>query len=118
VLFFSPILAIILLVLYGMGGAAIGVLSGWIVSLVTKCGPRGIGWDALLGFVGFVVGFIGTGLMPWHQNTITYQLDGGGTSTSTANTYQYPERVAVVVAILLPLLFELCRFWRRRTKPR
>ena len=47
--------------------------------------------------------------MPWHTNTITYELSGGTHVTSTMNNYQHPERVAVVVAIILPILYELYR---------
>ena len=121
-LFSFPALAIILFILYAIGcagiGAGIGAVVGLIVSLITRRGPRAIGWDALLGAVGVVVGLIGTPLMPWHQNTITERLPGGGTSISTENTYQYTERVAFVLVILLPLLFELFRLWRSRTTSR
>ena len=118
----SLIFVIVPLVLCAIGGMAIGALSGWLISLITKCGTRGIGRDALLGSVGFLVGFIGTIYMPWHQNTITERFGGGSTVTTTVtttmNTYQHPERVAVVIAVLLPLLHELYRFWRTRTAQR
>jgi hypothetical protein len=41
---------------------------------------------------------------------------GGGTVATTMNTYQHPARVAIVVAVLLPLLHELYRFKRGRTE--
>ncbi len=100
----SPIIIVIGLVVYAAVGAAIGALTGWLASLTTKCGPRGILKDAPLGSVGCLAGFIGSILMPWHRNTISYTLDGGGSVTSTMNTYQHPERVAIGLAILLPLL--------------
>jgi hypothetical protein len=106
------------LILYTIGGMAIGAFSGWLTSVLTKCGPRGVWWDALLGAVGFLGGFIGTIFMPWHENTISERLESGATVTTTMNTYQHPERLAVVVAILLPLLYELFRFWRTRTLKR
>jgi len=53
-------------------------------------------------------GFISI-VMPWHTNTISYELSGGTHVTSTMNSYQHPERVAVVVAIILPILHELYR---------
>jgi hypothetical protein len=51
--------------------------------------------------------------MPWPENTVVKQLDGGGTVSTTMNTYQHPEHVAIAVAILLPLLYALYR-WRKR----
>lgn len=53
--------------------------------------------------------------MPWPRNTISYQTKEGVLVTSTMNTYQHPERVAIVVAVLLPLLHELYRLKRART---
>ncbi len=95
-------------------GMAIGAFTGLLVSLITRCGVRALWKDGLLGSVGYVVGFIGCIFMPWPRNTITYQMEGGTTVTSTMNMYQHPERVAVLVAILLPLLNELYRWKRRR----
>lgn len=117
-LFVSPILVIVFLILYAIGGMAIGALSGWLTSLVTKCGPGGVWWDALLGSVGFLGGFIGTIYMPWHENTISERLEGGGTVTTTMNTYQHPERIAGAIAVLLPLLYELYRLWRTQSTQR
>jgi H+/Cl- antiporter ClcA len=112
----SPIISIVFLVLYAIAGMVIGALGGWLVSLATKCGPRGVRKDSLLGSFGFLAGFIGTIFMPWHENTISKRLEGGILMTSTMNTYQHPERVAVVFALLLPLLHELYRLRRERTR--
>ncbi len=100
------------LTMYAIGGAAIGALSGWLTSLATKCGPRGVWIDALLGATGFLGGFIGTILMPWRENTVTEHVDNGVTVSTTINTYQHPGRVAVIVAVLLALLHEVYR-WRQ-----
>ena len=112
-LFSFPALAIILFILYAIGcagiGAGIGAVVGLIVSLITRRGPRAIGWDALLGAVGVVAGLIGTGLIPWHQNTITYRI-GNTVVRSTTRHYQYPYRIAFVVGALVPLIYELIRF--------
>jgi hypothetical protein len=67
-----------------------------------------------LGSFGFLAGFIGSILMPWPRNAISYALDGGTSVTSIMNTYQHTERVAIALAILLPLLHELYRFKRAR----
>ncbi len=110
----SPILVIIYLCLDAIKGLAIGALSGWITSLVTKCRPRRIWMDSLLGSIGFIGGFAGAIYMPWHENTITYKLSDGVTVTSTMNSFQHPERVAIVLAVALPILYELYRWMRSR----
>jgi hypothetical protein len=110
----SPVAAIIILLAYAMFGMAIGALSGWLTSLITKCGPQGVWKDVFFGSFGYLAGLFGCLLLPWPQNTISEHLDGGGTMTSTMNRYQHPERVAIVIAVLLPLLHELYRFKRKR----
>ena len=113
-MFLAPIpIVIMFLVVYALAGMAIGALTGWITSLMTRCTRQGILKDAFLGLFGFLAGFVGCIFMPWPRNTISYSLDGGGVATSTMNTYQHPERVAIVVAVLLPVLHELYR-WRKR----
>jgi len=102
--------------MYAVAGAAIGALTGWVASLITKCGLKGILRDTCFGLFGFMVGFIGCIFVPWPRNAIVEKLEGGGSVASTMNTYQHPERVAIVVAVLLPVLYELCRFKRARTK--
>jgi uncharacterized membrane protein YeaQ/YmgE (transglycosylase-associated protein family) len=114
VLGFPPILVIVYLVSYVVVGMVIGLLSGWLTSLLTKCRPQGIWKNGLLGSIGFQAGFIGTMLMPWHENTVTEKLDGGGTVTTTMSRYQHPERIAIIIAVLLPLARELYRVWRAR----
>lgn len=104
-----PIVFILFLIPYAVAGMAIGAISGWLVSLATKCGPQGIRRDALLGSFGFPAGFIGCIYVLEH-------LKGGGSVVTTMNGYQHPERVAIVMAILLPLLHELYRLKRARTE--
>ena len=95
---------------------AIGALIGWLAASITKRGPqKGILQDAFLGSFGFLAGFIGCIFMPWPRNTVVKDLGGGGSVATTMNTYQHPERVATVIAVLLPLLYELYRFKRART---
>jgi hypothetical protein len=111
--FQPPLVVVILyLALYAIAGMAIGALSGWVISLITKCGPKGIVWDIFLGSFGFLAGFIGCIFMPWPTNTVVEHLDGGVTESSTMSRYQHPERVAIVMAVLLPLLHELYRLKR------
>ena len=81
-----------------------------------KGDSRGLGKDAFLGGVGFFVGYIGCAYLPWPKNTVVEVLKGGGSVTTTMNRYQHPARVAVVVAVLLPLLHEIYRYKRTRTQ--
>ncbi len=111
-------LVLVYLVAYTLSGLGIGALTGGLVALIARNRPPAVLKDGLLGSVGFLTGFFVAALMPWHRNTITYRLDGGTIVTSTMNSYQHPERVAIIVAILLPLMSELYR--RRKpnaTKP-
>ena len=98
---------------YAVVGMAIGAITGWLVSRLTRSVRQKLLKDALLGSFGYLAGFIGCIFMPWPRNTVVKQLDGGGSVATTMNTYQHPERVAIVIAILLPLLQELYR-WRKR----
>jgi hypothetical protein len=93
---------------------AIGAIAGWVVPFVTKSGRGGILKDALLGAFGSFAGFIGSIIVPW-PNTIKYQLEGGTEVVSTTNRYQHPERVAIALAVLLPVLYELYRWGKRST---
>ncbi len=97
-----------LLVIYALAGMAIGGLTAFLVSLAWKLSIRGIIKDGLLGSFGFLLGFFGAVVMPWHQNTITY-YEGETLVSSTMNSYQHPIPVAFVIAGLLPLLHTLYR---------
>jgi uncharacterized membrane protein YeaQ/YmgE (transglycosylase-associated protein family) len=111
----SPVVVAVFLVVYSLVGMAIGALTGWLASLVTKSGPKWILNDALLGSIGFLAAFIGCMFIPWPSNTVVEQLEGGGTVATTMSRYQHPERVAIVMAVLLPLLHEVYRFARAHT---
>jgi hypothetical protein len=101
--------AALFLVVCALVGMAIGLLTGLLGSLALKINICGIAKDGWLGLIGFLVGYIGASLMPWHQNTITYHL-GNTLVTSTMDTYQHPGRIAVVFAIALPVLHTVHRF--------
>lgn len=107
----SPIIAICFLIAYAFAGMAMGALTGLLASLMLKLKIRAIGIikDGLLGSLGFLVGFVGAALVPWPRNTISYYVDHT-LVTSTMNSYQHPDRVGFVAAILLPLLREVYRF--------
>ena len=109
----SPLITLIFLLGHAIVGMAIGVMSGWLTLVVTKAAPKRILNDALIGLFGYFGGLM-TFFLPWHQNTISYRLSGGVFVTSTASNFQYSERVAIFVAILLPCLYELSRFFRAR----
>ena len=103
-------------ILCAIAGLAIGALTGWLISLMTKCGSNGVLRDAFLGSFGFLVGYFGCVLMPWPRNTVVESLAGGGTVATTMNTYQHPARIAIAVAVFAPLLHELYRFKRAHTE--
>jgi hypothetical protein len=112
----SPVILAIFLLLDSLVGLVIGAGCGWLVSLASK-GHRSKLWhDAILGMVGLLGGITAVAYMPWHQNTITERLDGGGTVTTTMNSYQHPWIVGVVFAVLSPMLYELYRFHHGRKR--
>jgi len=96
-------------------GLAIGAAVGWLISRYRMGIERKILTDAILGSLGFLAGFTGCTLVPWPQNTIIEPLSSGGTVATTMNRYQHPERVAVLIAVLLPLLYELSRRRKRES---
>jgi hypothetical protein len=98
---------------YAVVGMAIGAITGWLVSLLKRSGRPRLLKNALLGSFGYFAGFIGCIFMPWPQNTVVKQLNNGVSVATTRNTYQHPERVAIAIAILLPLLQELYRSRKR-----
>jgi uncharacterized membrane protein YeaQ/YmgE (transglycosylase-associated protein family) len=93
---------------YVIVGFLLGALSGWITARLLKSRQRAL-LDGILGTAGFLLGLLVI-FMPWHRNTIAYEFSNGIKVTSTSNQYQHPERVAVVAAVVLPMLQEV---WRR-----
>ena len=88
-------------------GISIGAVIGLLVILVTKR-PTLILVDALLGAVGFVVGVVLTARVPFQMNTVTRKVGDAILSTTTRH-YQHPYRAAVLLAVLLPVLYEVYR---------
>jgi hypothetical protein len=115
VLFWSPILGAVFLLLYAAAGLGTGAISGWLSALATNQGLKTLRKDSVLGLFGFFVGLIGTILIPWHENTISERLASGGVMTTTTNTYQHPVRVAIFFAFLLPMVHEIYRSRRKHT---
>ncbi len=108
-------MAILNSIYYGLAEMAVGAVTGLVICLVFKLNKGGIFRDALIGGTGCVAGFFAVAIMPWPRNTIVYMI-GQTTVTSTENSYQHPERVAFAAAVILPLLYELYRFVRSRSK--
>jgi uncharacterized membrane protein YeaQ/YmgE (transglycosylase-associated protein family) len=77
------------LIVCAIVGMAIGSLTGWLASLITRRGTKGVLKDAFLGSLGCVVGIFAT--------------------------YRHQERVAIALAILLPLVHEIYRLKRPST---
>ena len=107
-----PIVTVAFVLLYALAGVAVGILSGWLAPLALRSKHRLL-VDAVLGAAGFLLGGFVAISMPWHTNTISYELLGGTRVVSTMNSYQHPERVAAVVAAILPLLYGI---WSRRSQ--
>ncbi len=105
----SLIVVVIFASVYALAGAILGMLSGWLTALALKFRykPK---LNAAIGAMGFLLGGLISIAMPWHTNTISYELSGGTEVTSTMNSYQHPERVALITAICLPILYGV---WRR-----
>jgi hypothetical protein len=99
-------------VLYAIAGMAIGALTGWLASLISKCNPKAVWRNAFLGSFGFLAGFFVCMFILWPTNTVVESLKGGGSVATTVNRYQHPVEVTIVMAVLLPLLDELYRFKR------
>jgi len=108
----SPIITLIFLLMNAVAGMAIVIFSGWLTSFITRTRSKRLLTDGLIGAGGALAGLMGVAFMPWHRNTISYHLSGATLVTSTTIVYQHPERVAVIVAIILPSLYELIR-WRQ-----
>jgi uncharacterized membrane protein YeaQ/YmgE (transglycosylase-associated protein family) len=103
-------IVVVFVVVYAVAGLWIGGLSGWLGRRIMKGDSRGFEVDAFLGAFGFLAAYIGCAYMPWPENTVVESLKGGGYVTTTMNRYQHPSRVAVVMAVLLPLLHEIYRY--------
>jgi hypothetical protein len=112
----SPVIVVIFLIVASVAAVVIGALSGLLSSLIMKRGLHLVWMDAFFGPIGFWVGFFGCLYMPWPRNTVTAHFENGGTVSTTMNMYQHPWRVAVVGAILLPILHELYEFRRALKK--
>jgi hypothetical protein len=88
-------------------GISIGAIIGLLVILATRR-PTLLFVDALLGAVGFVGGAIGSAKLPYKMNTVTQRV-GDTILTTTSRHYQHPYRAALLLAVLLPVLFEVYR---------
>ena len=89
-------------------GASIGAIIGMFIDLVLKRGTRAVLIDALLGIVGFAGGATGSAYIRVAPKTTEYR-EGAMVIRTTVRHYQYPYRIAFVLAIFLPLLFELIK---------
>jgi len=92
-------------------GGAIGAGLGVAFCVFTKQSQfdRSVLIDALLGAIGFAGTRIVFALAPIHGETITRHV-GNAIVTTTMKRYQYPNRIAFPLAVLLPLLYELFVF--------
>lgn len=93
--------------LQGVVGVCIGAVIAFLVIVVTKR-KTFIVLDAILGAVGFVGGAVGTAKFPYKLNTVTRHVGDAVVSTTTHH-YQHPYKAALILAVLLPVLYELYR---------
>ena len=113
---FWHVLASRYVIFYVIVGLAAGLFIGLFASLASETEIRSLIKDGLLGSFGSLAGLMGTMLTPWPRSTVTYHMNGV-IETITTRGYQHPERVAVVVAIVLPLIREIYVFKRSKIKP-
>ena len=100
-------------------GISIGAVIALLVIRVTKR-PTLILLDAILGAIGFVGGAVASARLPYKLNTVTKRV-GDTVISTTMRHYQHPYRAALLLAVLLPVLYELYRLkihpLFRRSKP-
>jgi len=88
-------------------GLSIGGIIGLAVILVTKKTALVL-IDALLGAIGFIGGAVATARVPYRMNTVSKRV-GDAIISTTVRHYQHPYRIALLAAVLLPVIYELCR---------
>jgi hypothetical protein len=114
----GPFLIVALVFLF-VGILACGVLGAAIAYCAARIQQRQVvGWckDAVLSVSGLLAG-IYFGLHIVHPTTISYTLESGASVTETQRFYRHPEYIGYALAILLPMVYELYRFWTVR-RPR
>jgi hypothetical protein len=89
---------------------AVGAITGWLSSLVLKNGTGGVIKDSFLGAFGYLAGFYACIFSPWPRHTASKGVAGAMRLIMNLHS----DRVAVVVAILLPVLHEWYRSKRKR----
>jgi hypothetical protein len=88
-------------------GFSIGAVIALLVILATKR-PTLILLDAILGATGFLGGAVASARIPYHLNTVTRRV-GDAIVTTTSRRYQHPYQAALLLAVLLPILYEVYR---------
>jgi hypothetical protein len=106
-----PVVALYLCA-FAIAGMVIGAVVGYLAYRIIAVNQLRLLKDALLGAFGYLGGLIGCAFMPWPENTVIENLEGGGTVSTTMGRYQHPHGVAVILAILFPLIYQVYR-WRK-----
>jgi len=96
-------------------GAVVGAVAGILAAALFRNSWSGVGWDAGLGAMGLLGTIIFFVVMPWPRNTVNIVLDGKVVGTSTMNSYQHYSPAGLTIAVLLPIVHEASRRWRRVT---
>jgi hypothetical protein len=89
-------------------GICVGALTGMLLTLVWRRQAI-ILLDALLGATGFIGGVYAMEHIPWTPTTVSQRV-GDAIVTTTRFHYQHPYRIGLVLAVVLPLIFEMIRF--------
>jgi hypothetical protein len=88
-------------------GICAGAIVAALISVVFKR-PANFVKDAMLGAIGFIGGVAITPHLPWRINTVTRHV-GDAIVTTTSHRFQHPYRIALLLAFLLPIVYELIR---------
>jgi hypothetical protein len=98
-------LLLVIVIICGAAGAAIAYCAARIQRRQVE------GWwkNSVLSASGFLAGFY-FGLHIVHPTTISYMLESGTSVTETQRYYRHPEYIGYALAVLLPIILELCRF--------
>jgi hypothetical protein len=94
-------------------GLAIGSMIGILVRILRQQPLTGVLIDGALGAIGFVGGAIGALMFPYKENTATFKV-GEAIVRTTTKRYQHPYQVAFLLAVAIPALWEIFRYFRTR----
>jgi len=108
-MFIAPEIVVMGVVVVCAIGAALGVLSGSLCSLIFRLNLSGTWKDAFLGAVAVPIGLFLVFITPWPENTVRRSIGGGSQMETTMNAFQHPLIVVFVLAVTFPVAHQLYR---------